>query len=63
MTIQGALVVIVAVLVGMLVASQNGLDGAQTFATVCFAWICLSACYHAVGAVLGAFRVKRRRGR
>ena len=61
MTIQGALVVILAVLVGMLVASQHGLDGAQAFFTVCFVWIVASAGYHAAGAVLGAFKGRRRR--
>ena len=60
MTAAGAAVVIGSVLIGLMVASQNGLDGAQTFATVCAVWIVASACYHALGAVLGAFGVRRR---
>ncbi len=64
MTAHGAAVVIGSVLIGLWVASRHGLDGAQTFATCAFVWIVASALYHALGAVLGAFGViRRKRGR
>lgn len=61
MTGAGAGIVVGSVLVGMWLASQHGLDGAQTFATVCAVWIVGSTLYHGLGAVLGAFRGKRHR--
>lgn len=61
MTAAGAAVVIASVAVGLWLASRNGLDGAQTFFTCALVWICLSACYHALGAVLGALSGRGRR--
>lgn len=61
MTRNGAAVVITSAGIGLAVAGQHGLDGAQAFMVCAFTWIVVSSGYHAGAAVLGLVRRGRRR--
>lgn len=55
----GALIVITAVLLGLIVGASNGLDGLQTALAIALAWIMLSTLYHSVVALLPRHRRRR----